>query len=141
MAMQIACVGRKALALGGFVIAFCGLVWLLPLPTAEFDIAGRLGQVCANLATMAVVAYLWAHMAAHLGRRGNWSGNGCFYAGFSLVVPLAIAALMIHRFSDSGLFVVNASLLAGILCRKIVHPDWDSERTFASAEFRSLFPK
>jgi hypothetical protein len=140
MAMQAASVGPKALVIGGFIIAFYGLFWLLSLRNVEFGFVDRLGRACAMLAAMGVVVYSWAVLAADIVRKRSWSAKACGAAGLTLMVPLVIAGLMFHR-EEAIISLLNVSFWSGFLCRRIVHPNEGAEGPFASTRFLSLFPK
>ena len=134
---------RKIQVLGGLLVSFSGLFWLLSLPYRPDTYLPRIGFISAVFCTMGTIIFFWAAIFAYLARKWSWSPRSCGLAGLVFLIP----ALYFYFLSNNprswtiGALLITQTSLTGYVCRRLAYHQLTDEQFSTPQPPPSLFPK
>ena len=130
-------IGWIAAILFSYVACF-GILALLP---HQFSFVIRLGLASALACSAGVGVYSWARILATVARKREWSIRNCQMAGLLVIVPGAILLLAGCPLMSTANVLLQQALWTGLLCTKLVYPNFATLGPFERDEPTTIIQK
>jgi hypothetical protein len=125
----------------GLLVSYGACFGMLDLRIHNFPPMRRIGLLCALVCSVGVNVFFWARIMASVAKKRGWSARGCQMAGLLVIIPGTILFLAGDRFTLAMNVLIQEPLWTGMLCAKLVHPNFLSLGPFERERPATLFPK
>jgi hypothetical protein len=127
--------------IAGLLVSYAACFGMLDLRIHNFPPLSRIGLLCALVCSVGANVFFWSRILAFVAKKRGWSARECQLAGFLVLIPGMILFLAGDRFSSTINVLLQEGLWTGMLCTKLVHPNFLSLGPFERETPVTLFPK
>jgi hypothetical protein len=127
--------------IAGILMSYLGCFGVFALPLYSFPLMSRIGLVCALVCSAAAGVFFWARILASVAKKRVWSRRNCQIAGLLVILPGAILFLSGGRFISIANVLTQQALWTGMLCTKLVYPNFASLGPFERETPMTIFSK
>jgi hypothetical protein len=127
--------------IAGLLVSYGACFGILDLRLRTFPPMSRIGLLCALVCSVGANVFFSARILASVAKKRGWSVRECQLAGFLVLIPGMILFLAGDRFTSTMNVLLQDALWTGMLCTKLVHPNFLSLGPFERETPVTLFPK
>jgi hypothetical protein len=127
--------------IAGVLVSYVGCFGILALPLHSFSLISRLGLVSALACSAGAGVFFWARILAAVARERGWSQRNCQFAGLLVIIPGTILFSAGGPLMSTVNVLTQQALWTGLLCTKIVYPNFATVGPFERDTPTTMFPK